>query len=262
MLNKARQARLSPAIKAGWLIFILALQGFSSSLYAADPSGNVLCRPELSSSRRRELADSLRAITGWPSVSFDERGALRFEGQPVGGSATARELLATAASGNNVCVIEDASNRADTVFCRVVEGRWKNASAKNPPVYLVLVDFADFRHVTGDKAALDAFNVGWGFLHEIAHVVHNYSDAEEADGAGECEILINRMRRECGLAERAEYYFDFFPGAQESPFMTKLVRLAFDQPSTETTKKKRYWLMWDASLVGGVEQQRQLAIKK
>lgn len=262
MLNVPRKAKLSPMVKAGCLTFLFTLCSGSSAHAAANPPGNVLCHPDLASSRRFELADRLREITGWPRVSFDDQGALRFEGHPVGGSQTARDLLTAAASGNNVCVIEDASNRADTVFCRVVEGRWKNRSVQNPPVYLVLVDFADFQHVTGDKAALDAFNVGWGFLHEIAHVVYDSSDAEGANEVGECESLINQMRRECGLAERAGYFFDFFPGAEQSSFMTKLVRLAFDKESAKTNKKKRYWVMWDANLVGGVEPQRQLAIKR
>jgi hypothetical protein len=262
VLDRPRKAKLSPTIKAGWLIFIFALYSYGTCAHAADPPSNVLCRPDLASSRRLELADKLREITGWPSVSFDEQGALRFGGVPVGGSETARDLLMAAASGNNVCVIEDASNHADTVFCRVVEGRWTKRASQKPPVYLVLVDFADFKHVTGDQAALAAFNVGWGFLHELAHVVYDYPDAEGADGAGECESLINRMRRECGLAERADYFFDFFPGAEQSPFMTRLVRLAFDQQSATTNKKKRYWVMWDANIVGGLEQPRQLATKR
>lgn len=60
-------------------------------------------------------------------------------------------------------------------------------------------------------------------LHEINHVIHDSVDAERAGEAGECEDLINRMRRECGLAERAEYYFTLLPGTTDSSFKTGLV---------------------------------------
>ncbi len=68
------------------------------------------------------------------------------------------------------------------------------------------------------------------------------------------------MRRECNLPERADYFFALFPIATDDPFATKLVRLGFDQEDPATNKKKRYWLIWDARLVGGLDAQRQVAI--
>ena len=150
-------------------------------------------------------------------------------------------------------VLEDASNRADVVFCRVMEARWTKDPENKPPVYLILIDFADFSRVTGDRTALAAFNAGWGVLHEIDHVVHDSSDASRAGEAGECEDAINRMRRECGLAERADYHFSFIPGTNEGSLTMKLVRLAFQQRQPHTNKMKRYWLIWDANLVGGLK---------
>jgi len=178
-----------------------------------------------------------------------------------GGSRAARELLAAAAEGRALMLLEDASHRADVVFARVNPGRWTKDGAQKPPVYVILIDFADFQHVIGDEAARAAFNEGWAVLHEIAHVVHDSADAEEgANEPGACETLINRMRRECGLAERAEYFFDLFPGQERTAFTTRLVRLAFDL-QTPQLKKKRYWLMWDANLVGGIEASKQIAAR-
>lgn len=254
MLDRRQKAKLSLLIQTGCLTLLCVLCS-GSQAYGINPSSSVVCRPDLSSSRRLELAAKLREITGWPRLDFDEDGALRFGGHPTGGSQTARDLLIAATNGSNLSIIEDASNRDDTIFCRVVEGRWKRDAAQKPPAYIVLIDFADFSHVMGDKAALAAFNVGWSFLHEIAHVVHNSPDTAEAGDVGECESLINRMRRECGLAERADYFYTFFPGTEQNVFMTKLVRLAFDRQPTATNKKKRYWLIWDANLVGGLKQQ-------
>jgi hypothetical protein len=248
-------------IKAGCLLGIL-LFCCSLTSKADQPAPKILLRPELALDRRVELIEKLRRITGWAGLDFDGNGALQFGGKKsAGGSQTARELLAAASTGQNVIVIEDASGRQDVVFCKVVEGRWKTDAANKPPVFVVLIDFTDFSHVMGDEAALAAFNVGWGVLHEIEHVVNDSVDPESLGEAGQCEAFINRMRRECGLAERAEYFFTFLPGTTDSTFMTKFVRIAFDQPRPGDKRRKRHWLVWDASLVGGLEEQKVVAAR-
>lgn len=229
---------------------------------ASTSSSNILCRPDLSAARRQELADKLRAITGYAHLGFDNDGALRVNGETFsGGSQTARALLAAALDGDKLIVLEDASNRADVVFCRVVEGRWRREALQQVRAFIVLIDFADFSKVTGDRAARAAFHIGWGFFHEIEHVVNDSLDAESLSAVGDCETTINRMRRECGLAERAEYFFTFLPGMETSAFANQLVRLAFDERLHATNKKKRYWLIWDARLVGGLPEHQQLAVR-
>lgn len=235
----------------------------ASSSSAGQTPDKVLCRPELTQSRRNELATSLRKITGWNTLTFDENGVMRLgDLTPDGGSQTARKLLADAVAGKNMILLEDASNQGDVIFCRVIKGRWKNETATDPPVFIIQIDFADFSHVMGDKPALDAFNIGWGVLHEISHVVNDSEDPTREGETGECEGLINLMRRECGLAERTEYFFTFLPGTMNSDFMTRFVRIAFDQQSSGNSKKKRYWLMWDASRVGGIDEQKLLAARR
>ncbi|MGH9901105.1 MAG: hypothetical protein ACRD68_04610 [Pyrinomonadaceae bacterium] len=237
------------------VVSVLAFCLTPTTPHAAPAASNIFCRPEMAPARREELAAKLREITGWRRLHFDGEGALRLGDAPAaGGSSTARELLRAAASGRNLLVLEDASNRADVVFCRVAAGRWKRDAGKKPPAHIVLIDFADFSHVLGDRDALAAFNVGWAVLHEISHVVHDSPDAERAGEVGECEGLINRMRRECDLAERAEYFFTFFPGAGTTEFSTRYVRLAFEQAEPAANKKRRLWLMWDAALVGGLNR--------
>jgi hypothetical protein len=210
-----------------------------------------MLRPETPAPLKQQLAAQLAKITGWNDLGFNAEGALvTSEENPTTGSKTARELLRAAEQGDSFVIIEDASNRSDVVFCKVVPGRWKNDSESNAPVYVVLVDFVDFTHVIGDKQLLDSFNAGWGLLHEVAHVVDKSIDADEYGELGECETLINQMRRECGLAERGEYFFTYLPNMSHSDFQTRYVRLAFDESSAENGKKKRRWLMWDATIVG------------
>lgn len=261
MSNEPLVTTLFRRIRAVSLI-CLTLLCFPLLSRADQSTDKILCRPELTQSRRAELAEKLRRITGLNGLDFDENGALLLgDEKPTGGSQTARELLTEATRGKNVIVIEDASNRQDVVFCRVVEGRWKTDGADKPPVFVILIDFADFSHVMGDKAARDAFNAGWGMLHEIEHVVHDSIDPTKPGEAGECEGFINQMRRECGLAERADYYFTLLPGAIDSAFKTKFVRMAFDLSRPGKNKKERHWLIWDAKLVGGIDEQRYLVAR-
>lgn len=221
----------------------------------------IMCRAGMSSSRRVELAEQLRGITGWTNLHFDGDCVLRFgDGQFLNGSQTARALFHSAQSGKNLIVLEDASNRADVVFSRVLAGRWQREASNQPPAYIVQIDFADFSRVRGDKDARAAFNAGWGVMHEIDHVVHDSTDAEASGAAGACEDSVNRMRRECGLAERAEYFFTFMPGAAGSTFQTRFVRLAFERVQAPN-KRRRYWVFWDAELTGGLPTAHQVATR-
>ncbi len=220
----------------------------------------IVCRATLAEARRAELAAQLRAITGWAGLHFDGEGFLRFGAEaPAGGSQSARELLAASQAGENLLIIEDASGSADVAFSRVLEGRWKDGSGGRAPAFVVQIDFKDFTHVMGDRAALAAFNAGWGALHEIEHAFHDSADAEGLGEAGECEKAINRMRRECGLAERSEYFYTPLPGAAGGEFKTRYVRLAFTQPRTPDKKRRQYWVYWDAALTGGTPDANQVA---
>jgi hypothetical protein len=232
---------------------------WAGPLQAETASGNVLLRENFPQQHQTELTKKLRAITGWPKLGFDEKGVLRFGGQAeYRGSNVARELLTKATSGSTVIVVEDASRRTDVVFCRVIPGRWIRDGAR-PPAYVLQIDFADFDQLLGDEPALEAFDVAWGFLHEIDHVVHDSIDAEKPGQSGECEDHINAMRRELNLPERTEYFFYLFPAKGNNDFQTRLVRLAFERRVGPTKKKERYWLIWDAARVGGLTNSAQIA---
>jgi len=265
MLPRPRGTSFFSITRAIWLTGILLLL-VPIDLQADQNRSNVVCREELSGARREELANKLRKITGLPDLKFDDNGFLRATGTrtavggAIGGSGTARELLANAINGRNVVVIEDASNSSDVAFCRVIPGRWKENAAGKPPAFVVQIDFADFDQVVGDELALEAFNVGWGFLHELDHIVNDSPDATSLGDAGECETHINQMRRECNLPERADYFSTLLPIA-DGTFRTRLVRIAFEQPLPAANKKKRYWVLWDANVIGGQVQNAIAALR-
>ena len=261
MLPRTCGIPFSQTPRAAWLVGIVLLL-VPGSLLADQSRSNVVCREELSPAHREELATKLRKITGFSDWEFDAAGILRpGSSAPVGGSRSARELIVNAIHGRNVVVIEDASHRSDVAFGRVIPGRWKTNAASAPPAFVVQIDFADFDQVVGDESALEAFNVGWGLLHELDHVVNDDADATSLGETGECEAHINQMRRECNLPERADYFSTLLPLTADSAFTTRLVRLAFEQQQPPTNKKKRYWVIWDANVVGGLEVNQVVALR-
>lgn len=261
MLPRPRGIPFSQMSRAALLVGILLLLS-PIDLQAQQNRNHVVVREDLSPAHREQLATKLRRITGFPDLKFDDDGILR-EGKsaPLAGSVLARELVANAVSGRNVVVIEDASNRSEVAFCRVIPGRWKKNTAGSPPVFVVQIDFADFDQVLGDERALEAFNVGWGLLHELDHVVNDSPDAISLGETGDCEAHINQMRRECNLPERADYFSTLSPLSADSDFTTRFVRLAFEQQQTPSNKKKRYWVIWDANVVGGLEPNQIAALR-
>jgi hypothetical protein len=259
LLPRPRGTHFSLLLRATWLVSILLLT-YVIETRAEKRRGSVVCRDEVSSKHRDALAAKLQKITGWSDLAFDRNGALRVGSkQAVGGSKAARELVTEAIDGSNAIVLEEANKRSDVVFCRVVPGRWKHQSSESPPVYVVLIDFADFEYVIGDDRALSAFDVGWAMLHVLDHIVNDSGDPASAGETGECEAHINQMRRECNLPERTDYFYTYFPLTADSTFVAKFVRLAFVEEDAVLNKKRHYWLLWDANRVGGLDEQKQIA---
>jgi hypothetical protein len=230
--------------------FCVAL--FFSSSAAANGTGRIVLRDNVSRAHGDQLLTKLRKITGWTKLTFAADGDLSLEStEVINGSKSARNLLASALTGNKVIVLEDASSRADVVFCRVVPGRWIKANAAGLAAYVLLIDFTDFEQITGDAEARQAFDVGWGVLHEVDHVIMNSTDAEVDGYVGECEDHINRMRAELGLPLRASYFFTLSALKTDPNFNKRFVRLPFEQRDASSRRMKRYWLAWDFNAVGG-----------
>lgn len=228
-------------------LFICALPVFASS------SDKLVVRSTISPAQRDELASRLRKITGWTNLTFNNDGSFKANlNEIVGGSKSARELLNTAISGNRRILFEDASSRKDVVFCRVISGELLPGLLPDEEVHVIQIDFTDFRQVIGDKQALAAFDVGWAVLHEIDHVISNSADPVVENTAGDCEGYINEMRRELGLPVRNNYFFDYLPVKNDSNLISRFVRLGFDYEGGPAAKKRRYWLIWDAAIVGGL----------
>ncbi len=245
-------------IHASLAVCLLALG--ATTLRAEPTVSNVLIRDNFTSKNRTELMLKLRAITGWSTLDFDSAGSLRVgKGEVMRGSSAARKLISKAISGANVIVLDESLRTRDVVFCEVLLTQWTQAASGKPPVYVLRIDFDDFDRVIGDLRARQAFDVAWAVLHELDHVVNESQDSPSFGAPGECETNINAMRRELNLAERVGYFFTFLTTASAGDFKSRFVRMAFQQNDARTSKPKRYWLLWDAELVGGLPEARQIA---
>lgn len=218
----------------------------------ASTTEKIIVRDNVSTAQREELVRRLRVITGWTDLTFHQDGALQMSRHAKGGSQSARDLFNKAIAGSRTILFEDASSRKDVAFCRVLLGKLEANSSEAREVHLIQIDFTDFRQVTGDREARAAFDVGWAVLHEIDHVISDSKDPKHESIPGDCEGHVNKMRRELGLPVRNSYFFSYLPIKNESNFVSRFVRLGFDDESAPASKRRRYWLIWDAALVGGL----------
>ncbi|MGI8733595.1 MAG: hypothetical protein ACR2LM_09885 [Pyrinomonadaceae bacterium] len=114
-----------------FLALVLSSRDASATSSAEDfdkgPS-SIVCREDIPSARRDQLAKKLGKITGLPGLEVDQSGALRLGTKaPVEGSRKARELLTQVMRQSIVVVLEDASRSFDVAFMRVLPGAWKIA---------------------------------------------------------------------------------------------------------------------------------------
>jgi hypothetical protein len=258
--NTIRYPSLLTAVRLV-LAMLCVVLGLAPSA-SAKSEGQLFIRDDVSAAHRNKLLTELRKITGWTKLTFADDGRLTIDSADTRqGSSGAQALVVRAVSGDKVIVLEDASSRSDVAFCRVVPGKWNTDNFSQPPAYVILIDFTDFEQIVGDKEARASFHVGWGLLHELDHVVSDTADSEREDDLGECEVHINAMRAEVGLPVRASYFFKASPLKTDPNFRSRFVRLPFEQRDTASNKTKRYWLTWDAAIVGGLTKDQSASVR-
>jgi len=157
------------------------------------------------------LRESLRHKSGFAELGFDQQGALTLGNRQniVGGSATARALLAAAVDSANLYELESHERSPEIAFARLVESVYRGfgETGRRMTIYQVQLDFADFNRLSGAREAKASFDIGIALLHELVHGVMKLQDPrdEEVDQIGECDAHVNQMRRELQLPERLYY---------------------------------------------------------
>jgi hypothetical protein len=161
----------------------------------------------VSPEHREQLVNSLRAITGYGNLRFDDEGRLiGYDGVPDGGAPTARRILADAA-GAFPFVIEDHSGSDQVTFAQIDEGTvvtYADEPERRDLVWRIRIDFDDFAPLQGSATVRTAFDPGFALLHELLHGLGRH-DAARTDAPGSVEALVNVVRAELGLPLRACY---------------------------------------------------------
>lgn len=209
---------------------------------------NVPGKRQLNTDQLNRVVESLREKTGWQSLRFDEDGFLVCPQPHVfsGGSQSARNLLSAAISGDRAYELEAHSFSLDVRFGRLVRGTdyLDDRTASKITGFPLQIDFADFYKLKGHDKAIKAFDLGIVILHELGHGVWQLRDTTFGkEEPGECENLINQVRRELTLPERRSYH----AGIHAQSMMAEL---QFAHPRSQTGKQKIYRLVWDTRLVG------------
>jgi hypothetical protein len=272
MIKIARSIASTPRFRArGPLcaIAIAALCALFPALIAAsgDPfryRGGVRNSPgprKLNSKQLDAALKSLREKAGFLEMRFDEDGFLTLGDRTkfTGGSPTARALLIAAIEMPHAVDLECHNYSALVAFARLAMAvAYHNfPSGKIIDVYPVEIDFGDLSQLRGDRQALEAFDLGFVILHELGHAALGLRDSSgDADGLGECEEFINRIRRELGLPERQTYVAQVYSAPANNPTRAsiKQAELVFARATEKQGRLKleKFNLIWEAPKVGPI----------
>lgn len=217
----------------------------------------------LDAKRLDAVLTSLRDKAGLLEMRFDENGFLTLGDQTKfsGGSATARALLDAATTMAPAVDLESHMYSSKVAFARLAEPiayRHYSSGAKID-VFPLEIDFSDFSKLRGDPQAMAAFDLGFVILHELGHAALGLRDAAgDPQGLGECEALINRIRRELNLPERQTYVAQTYASANFTPTRasTKFAELVFARAVEKQgrTQIEKFNLRWEALMVGTIAE--------
>lgn len=206
---------------------------------------------------------SLRDKAGLLEMRFDENGFLTLGDQTKfsGGSASARALLDAAATMAHAVDLESHMYSSKVAFARLAKplAYQHYSSGAKIDVFPLEIDFSDFSKLRGDRQALVAFDLGFVILHELGHAALGLPDAAgDPQGLGECEALINRIRRELKLPERQTYVAQTYTAPSFTPThgSIKLAELVFARAVEKQGRMQieKFNLRWEAFIVGTVAE--------
>ncbi|MFN7929416.1 MAG: SPOR domain-containing protein [Blastocatellia bacterium] len=241
LLNEAQlRSFATPVVKHKELLHPLELRG--------EPGiRNSPTADSMKFTEAEQLAASLRSISGFQDLTFDERGVLVLGARITGGSELARTLLRAALESKAAIEIESLAGSDLVVFGAYINASFKNAEGKTAQISKIQLDFRDFAELRGDARLLSAFDPGFVFLHELAHGIWDLPD-DERGGLGECETFINQVRRQLGLPERLTYFYKI----RRQPGGSEWGEMMFTQPIEGTRRREALKLLWDNRAVNGV----------
>lgn len=217
-----------------------------------------LGKQAFSADQLNQVLLSMREKTGWHALAFDEDGFLVCPDPQIfnGGSAAARRLLGEALFGDAAYELESHHRSPQVKFARLANGTDYVGHSKVLKIsaYPIQIDFSDFRHLRGEGPVLKAFDPGFSILHELAHAVWRLPDVvSEGEEPGECERYITRIRRELHLPERQHYEAGARTRANRPQLIAELRFIRFSEKHGQL-RRERFFLLWDAEMVGALAE--------
>lgn len=213
----------------------------------------------LDAKRLDAVLASLRDKAGFLEMRFDEHGFLTLGDKTKfsGGSATARALLEAVVKLPRAVDLESHPYSPLIAFARLATpiAYQQYSSGKKIDVFPLQIDFSDLSKLRGDKPALTSFDLGFVILHELGHAAFGLRDAAgDLEGLGECEELINRIRRELDLPERQTYIARVQTAAATPSLSVKQAELIFARPVEKQGRMRmeKFNLRWEALKVGPI----------
>ena len=190
-----------------------------------------------------KLTYSLRSISGYQDLTFDERGYLVLGNRVSGGAELARLLLRTAVASSEVFEIESIEGSDTVAFGAFISTQFNSTEKGAVAFNRIQLDFKDFAELRGEASLIESFDPGFVFLHELAHGVWELPD-EGRNGLGECEAFINQIRRQLGLPERLRYHYQV-RGQANGGELGEMMFVAQDTDGRRRALK----LIWDNRVV-------------
>ena len=205
------------------------------------------------------IVRSLREKTGFAELDFDEDGFLTLGDRTnfSGGSASARELLIATMEMKHAIDLESCPRSLSISFARIANQITYESRATGARIETcsIQIDFSDFSLLRGDKQALAAFDPGFVILHELGHAVLGLHDSFD-NSPGDCEEMVNRIRRELNLPERQTYIAQVYSAiTTPASFRTKRAELIFKKTVVNQPNGPVFRLDWDAQRVGPILEQ-------
>lgn len=211
-------------------------------------------RYRLSPARLVQISEGLERVTGWSGIHFKEETVLCLKEARVrsGGSATARAILWKALH-TAVIFLEDHSRSLRIAFAAIAQrAEVQLASGRRLPAFSLMIDFEDFRYVRGHPEAVKAFDLPFVLLHELVHAVEDRRDPTDWRGTrepGECEALVNEVRRELGLPLRMHYHAEEMPSSSLSEPSFGALRFEYVVFQESKPRREVYLVHWPKRFV-------------
>lgn len=199
---------------ASWNLYVYVR---NNPLSYVDPTGEELRLIRVTDKDGKVIenidGENRKALLGWLNhtygcnscVTVDKNNVIRLDTSQVSKDvlAVTKDLTDAINDKNHIAFVVGYEGRADVNFAKAGQNVLEVGGKKYDAI---LVDFKDFRGLSGDKAAVSAFT-NYAFVHEVFHLFPSLlkDTTSDKDVTGPVENKVNEIRQVRGDMLRATY---------------------------------------------------------